>query len=208
MKARHWARKVRSRAAAACCGVMRTPWVFPDALLPPDAAVRMTPQQAAAARERTFLAQWRAFIHSLKGHFLQRYAAYKRSLRGSTYDSILLHNDDDHGGDHDDHDHGHGHGHDDHSEDMDDMFERPVQVDTENEKALFAEFVENHTLKQYLRFSAGYVCSDLLALGLRGRAVGAALQACLDAVMDERVANERAALLAYAAENLHRFANS
>ena len=45
-------------------------------------------------------------------------------------------------------------------------------------------------------------------LGLRGRAVGAALQACLDAVMDERVANERAALLAYAAENLHRFANS
>ena len=50
--------------------------------------------------------------------------------------------------------------------------------------------------------------SDLLALGLRGRAVGAALQACLDAVMDERVANERAALLAYAAENLHRFANS
>ena len=50
--------------------------------------------------------------------------------------------------------------------------------------------------------------SDLLALGLRGRAVGAALQVCLDAVMDERVANERAALLAYAAENLHRFANS
>ena len=50
--------------------------------------------------------------------------------------------------------------------------------------------------------------SDLLALGLRGRAVGAALQACLDAVMDERVANEREALLAYAAENLHRFANS
>ena len=50
--------------------------------------------------------------------------------------------------------------------------------------------------------------SDLLALGLRGRAVGTALQACLDAVMDERVANERAALLAYVAENLHRFANS
>ena len=45
-------------------------------------------------------------------------------------------------------------------------------------------------------------------LGLRGRAVGAVLQACLDAVMDERVANEREALLAYAAENLHRFANS
>ena len=50
--------------------------------------------------------------------------------------------------------------------------------------------------------------SDLLTLGLRGRAVGAALQACLDAVMDEIVPNENTALLAYAAENLHRFANS
>ena len=50
--------------------------------------------------------------------------------------------------------------------------------------------------------------NDLLALGLRGRAVGAALQACLDAVMDEAVPNDRAALLAYAAENLQRFANS
>lgn len=49
---------------------------------------------------------------------------------------------------------------------------------------------------------------DLLALGLRGRAVGAALQACLDAVMDEAVPNDRSALLAYAAENLHHFANS
>ena len=49
---------------------------------------------------------------------------------------------------------------------------------------------------------------DLLALGLRGRAVGAALQACLDAVMDEAVPNDRTALLAYAAENLQRFANS
>ena len=50
--------------------------------------------------------------------------------------------------------------------------------------------------------------NDLLALGLRGRAVGAALQACLDAVIDEVVPNDRAALLAYAAENLQRFANS
>ena len=47
-----------------------------------------------------------------------------------------------------------------------------------------------------------------LALGLRGRAVGAALQACLAAVMDETLPNDRAALLAYAAENLQRFANS
>ena len=50
--------------------------------------------------------------------------------------------------------------------------------------------------------------NDLLTLGLRGRAVGAALQACLDAVIDEVVPNNRAALLAYAAENLQRFANS
>ena len=49
---------------------------------------------------------------------------------------------------------------------------------------------------------------DLLALGLCGRAVGTALHACLDAVMDEAVPNDRAALLAYAAENLQRFANS
>ena len=41
-----------------------------------------------------------------------------------------------------------------------------------------------------------------------GRAVGAALQACLDAVMDESLPNDRAALLGYAAENLQRFANS
>lgn len=50
--------------------------------------------------------------------------------------------------------------------------------------------------------------SDMLALGLRGRAVGAALQACLDAVMEEAVANDKTALLTYAAENLQRFANS
>ena len=37
---------------------------------------------------------------------------------------------------------------------------------------------------------------DLLALGLRGPAVGAALEACLQAVIEERVPNERSALLA------------
>ena len=50
--------------------------------------------------------------------------------------------------------------------------------------------------------------NDLLTLGLRGRAVGAALQACLDAVMEEAVANDKTGLLTYAAENLQRFANS
>ncbi len=38
---------------------------------------------------------------------------------------------------------------------------------------------------------------DLLALGLRGRAVGEALDACLHAVIDATVPNERGALLAY-----------
>lgn len=39
--------------------------------------------------------------------------------------------------------------------------------------------------------------SDMLALGLTGKAVGEALRACLDAVMDERIANDRAQLLAF-----------
>lgn len=43
--------------------------------------------------------------------------------------------------------------------------------------------------------------SDMLALGLRGRAVGAALDACLGAVLDGAVPNERAALLRYAREH-------
>jgi tRNA nucleotidyltransferase (CCA-adding enzyme) len=37
--------------------------------------------------------------------------------------------------------------------------------------------------------------NDLLAMGLRGREVGLALQECLGAVMDDRVPNERDALL-------------
>lgn len=38
---------------------------------------------------------------------------------------------------------------------------------------------------------------DLLALGCQGKAVGAALDACLNAVLEGRVPNERAALLEY-----------
>ena len=38
---------------------------------------------------------------------------------------------------------------------------------------------------------------DLCALGLHGRAVGAALNACLDAVVEEKCPNEHAALLAF-----------
>jgi tRNA nucleotidyltransferase (CCA-adding enzyme) len=40
---------------------------------------------------------------------------------------------------------------------------------------------------------------DMLALGKRGKAVGLALEKCLSAVMDERVPNERKALLDFAA---------
>lgn len=39
--------------------------------------------------------------------------------------------------------------------------------------------------------------NDVMALGLRGEAVGRALRRCLDAVMDERLDNERGALLAF-----------
>ena len=38
---------------------------------------------------------------------------------------------------------------------------------------------------------------DLTALGLQGRAVGRALQACLEAVLEEQVANDRTELLAF-----------
>lgn len=38
---------------------------------------------------------------------------------------------------------------------------------------------------------------DVMALGLQGKAVGAALSACLDAVIDETLPNERAALLSF-----------
>ena len=46
--------------------------------------------------------------------------------------------------------------------------------------------------------------SDLLALGYRGPAVGQALQALLDAVIDDRAPNEKAALLAYLASSAER----
>lgn len=39
---------------------------------------------------------------------------------------------------------------------------------------------------------------DMLRLGLQGRAVGAALDACLAAVLDGVMPNERTALLSYA----------
>lgn len=40
---------------------------------------------------------------------------------------------------------------------------------------------------------------DVMAMGLNGKEIGKALQACLDAVLDERVPNERDALMAFAA---------
>lgn len=40
--------------------------------------------------------------------------------------------------------------------------------------------------------------NDMLALGFRGREIGRMLQMCLDAVLDERVANDRAPLLRFA----------
>ena len=39
---------------------------------------------------------------------------------------------------------------------------------------------------------------DMMSLGLRGRAVGDALQECMEAVLDERVPNEKQALMAWA----------
>ena len=41
---------------------------------------------------------------------------------------------------------------------------------------------------------------DMMALGLRGAEIGKALNALLDAVLDERVPNHREALLRYAGE--------
>lgn len=46
--------------------------------------------------------------------------------------------------------------------------------------------------------------NDLLALGLRGRAVGQALQACLDAVMDERLPNTKEALINFLLQEADR----
>ena len=40
--------------------------------------------------------------------------------------------------------------------------------------------------------------TDMMALGLAGRDIGRALNACLTAVMEEKLPNERAALLEYA----------
>lgn len=39
--------------------------------------------------------------------------------------------------------------------------------------------------------------NDVMALGFRGKGVGNALQACLDAVLDERISNDRDALLTF-----------
>lgn len=40
--------------------------------------------------------------------------------------------------------------------------------------------------------------TDMLDLGFRGREIGAVLQKCLDAVLDERAANDREELLSFA----------
>lgn len=45
---------------------------------------------------------------------------------------------------------------------------------------------------------------DLIALGLQGQAIGAALEQCLTAVVEETLPNEREALLHYVQENLPR----
>ena len=42
----------------------------------------------------------------------------------------------------------------------------------------------------------------MMAIGLKGKSFGNALQACLDAVMDERVANDHTALLTLAQEQM------
>ena len=42
--------------------------------------------------------------------------------------------------------------------------------------------------------------SDMMALGFQGKEIGAALRACLDAVLDERIPNEHGALMAFAKE--------
>ena len=42
----------------------------------------------------------------------------------------------------------------------------------------------------------------MMAIGLKGKSIGNALQACLDVVMDERVANDHTALLTLAQEQM------
>lgn len=44
--------------------------------------------------------------------------------------------------------------------------------------------------------------NDMMAIGLKGKSIGNALQACLDAVMDERVANDHTALLTLAQQQM------
>ena len=44
--------------------------------------------------------------------------------------------------------------------------------------------------------------NDMMTIGLKGKSIGNALQACLDAVMDERVANDHTALLTLAQEQM------
>ena len=42
--------------------------------------------------------------------------------------------------------------------------------------------------------------NDMMALGLQGKEIGKTLNALLDAVLDERIPNDREALLRYAGE--------
>ena len=42
----------------------------------------------------------------------------------------------------------------------------------------------------------------MMAIGLKGKSIGNTLQACLDAVIDERVPNDHASLLALAQEQM------
>lgn len=44
--------------------------------------------------------------------------------------------------------------------------------------------------------------NDMMSIGLKGKAIGNTLQACLDAVIDERVPNDHASLLALAREQM------
>lgn len=44
--------------------------------------------------------------------------------------------------------------------------------------------------------------NDMMAIGLKEKSIGNTLQACLDAVMDERVPNNHAALLTLAREQM------
>ena len=41
----------------------------------------------------------------------------------------------------------------------------------------------------------------LMAMGFKGKQIGLALQSCLDAVLEERIPNERGPLLSYAQEH-------